>query len=74
MSTVVEYNCTTGVQTVREETAEEAAQREADAVAAAEAAAAFEAAEEKKAADRESGNAKLKELGLTDDEISALVD
>ena len=74
MSTVVEYNCTTGVQPVREETAEEAAQREADAVAAAEAAAAFEAAEEKKAADRESGNAKLKELGLTDDEISALVD
>ena len=29
-------------------------------------------AEEKRAADRESGNAKLKELGLTDDEIAAL--
>ena len=72
MAKVVEYNCATGVTTEREETAEEAAQREADAAAAAEERAAEEAAAEKKAADRASGNAKLVELGLTDDEIAAL--
>ena len=32
-----------------------------------------EAAEEKHLADKTSGNQKLKDLGLTDDEISALV-
>ncbi|MBF83840.1 MAG: hypothetical protein CL489_05120 [Acidobacteria bacterium] len=31
------------------------------------------AAEEKKTADKASGNQKLKDLGLTDDEIAALV-
>lgn len=65
-------NCTTGERSVVDYTAEE----EAAATAAGEAQLAeMEAekvAEEKRAADRESGNAKLKELGLTDDEIAAL--
>ena len=65
-------NCTTGERSVVDYTAEE----EAAATAAGEAQIAeMEAekvAEEKRAADRESGNAKLKELGLTDDEIAAL--
>ncbi len=71
MATVVEFNCATGIQTVREETAEEAALREVDRIAHEEEVAAVEAAEAKRLADKASGDAKLKELGFTDDEIAA---
>ena len=72
MATVIEFNCTTGQQTVREETAEEAAQRKVDATNAQAQRDADEAAAAKKDADKESGNQKLRDLGLTDDEIAAI--
>ena len=72
MATVIEFNCTTGQQTVREETAEEAAQRGVDATNAQAQRDADEAAAAKKDADKESGNQKLRDLGLTDDEIAAI--
>ena len=53
MATVIEFNCTTGQQTVREETAEEAAQREGDATNAQAQRDADEAAAAKKDADKE---------------------
>ena len=66
-------NCETKEQTIVPLTAEEIAQREADAaafaVAEAERIAAAEAAAEAKA----SGIAKLLALGLTEDEANALV-
>ncbi len=71
MSKVVEINCTTGEQTIRDLTAEEETARAA-AVAESEAAReAQDAADTKRAADKASGDAKLKALGLTDDEIAA---
>ena len=73
MSTVIEFNCTTGEQTVREETAEEASQREVDAANAQAQREANEAAEAKHAADKASGETKLADLGLSADEIAALV-
>ena len=73
MATVVEFNCATGIQTVREETAEEAALREVDRIAYEEEVAAVEAAATAKAANKASGEAKLADLGLTADEIAALV-
>ena len=73
MPTKLVVNCATGEQTEVELTAEEIAQREADAaafaVAEAERIAAAEAAAEAKA----SGLAKLMALGLTEDEANALV-
>ena len=64
-------NCTTGERSIVDYTAEE----EAAATAAGEAQLAeMEAekvAEEKRVADKASGDAKLKALGLTDDEIAA---
>ena len=64
-------NCTTGERSVEDYTAEE----EAAATAAGEAQLAemeaAKVAEEKRVADKASGDAKLKELGLTDDEIAA---
>jgi len=71
MTKVVEMNCETGVETVRDMTdAEEAEQAQmvsdyTDEVAAQ------EAADTKRAEDKASGDAKLKALGLTDDEIAA---
>ena len=67
-------NCATGEQSYVEMSDEEVAAQQAmaDASAALDAEQAEAAAA--KAADRASGNAKLKELGLTDDEITALVD
>ena len=66
-------NCTTGERSVVDYTDEE----EAAATAAAEAAKtqreAEEAAATKAASDAAAGKAKLKELGLTDDQIAALV-
>lgn len=73
MAQIVEVNCTTGEQTTRDLTDEEEAAR---AAAVAEATAEREAAEAvatKQAEDRASGNQKLKELGLTDAEIAALI-
>jgi hypothetical protein len=57
----------------RKATAEEIAQIEKDRAEALEREKLFEAEQTKKDADRESAMAKLKKLGLTDDEIAALV-
>jgi len=73
MTKVVEFNCETQIETERDMTdAEEAAHTKlvsdsADEVAAQEAAFA------KQAEDKASGEAKLADLGLTADEIAALV-
>jgi hypothetical protein len=68
----IEVNCETGVVTERPLTAEEIAQREADAAAFAAEQAAKEAEEAAVAAAKESANAKLAALGLSADEIAAL--
>ena len=52
-------------------TAEEIAEREADSATAATEREAAEAADAKRAEDKASGDAKLKALGLTEDEIAA---
>jgi hypothetical protein len=57
----------------RKATAEEIAQIEKDRAEFEEAQRLIEAEQTKKDADRESAMAKLKKLGLTDDEIAALV-
>jgi Holliday junction resolvasome RuvABC DNA-binding subunit len=57
----------------RKATAEEIAQLEKDQVEAVEREKLFEAEQTAKAEARESAMAKLKKLGLTDDEIAALV-
>ena len=69
---VIEFDCLTQTQTVRDMTAVEIVESDALAVQAAERKAEEEAAAEKAAADKESGNQKLKDLGLTDDEIAAI--
>jgi hypothetical protein len=66
-------NCETGQVEERPLTAEEIAQREADAAAAAAAEAERLAAEEVKAAAKASALAKLEALGLTADEAAALL-
>lgn len=66
--TATEINAITGEVVVRDLTADELAQREADATAAA----ARVAADEAKATARASALAKLAELGLTEEEIQAL--
>jgi hypothetical protein len=68
----VEINCETGVVTERDLTAEEIAQREADATAFAIEQAAREAEAAASAAAKDSANAKLAALGLTAEEIAAL--
>ena len=65
-------DCSTGVTTEVELTAEEIAQREADAAAYAIRKAAEDAEVAAKAAAKESANAKLAALGLTAEEIAAL--
>lgn len=72
MPTKIVVNCSTGEQTEIELTAEEIAQREADAAAAAIEHAEREAAEARAAEVRASANAKLAALGLTTEEIAAL--
>jgi hypothetical protein len=72
MPTKLVVDCSTGVTTEVELTAEEIAQREADAAAFAEAEAARVAAEEAKAAAKASALAKLAELGLTEEEAAAI--
>ena len=65
-------NCETGEKELIAYTAEEIALAEAEAAAANEERAAREAEVAQQAADKASGNQKLKDLGLTDDEIAAL--
>ena len=73
MATKLIINCATGEQTEVELTAEEVAQREADAEAFAEQEALRLAEVEAKAEAKLSAQAKLKALGLSDAEIEALV-
>ena len=70
--TKIVVDCSTGEQTVVPLTAEEIAQREADAAAYAEQKATQEAEELAKAEAKASAEAKLAALGLTADEIAAL--
>ena len=71
MKTIVD--CSTGIQTNVEMTAEEVAEREAAAAAATIQREADEAVATQTAADKASGEAKLADLGLSADEIAALV-
>jgi len=71
--TKVVVNCETGVQEILPLTAEEIAQREADAAAYAIQKAAEDAAAEAAAEAKASGIAKLLALGLTEAEANALV-
>ena len=70
--TKIVVNCETGEVQEVELTAEEIAQREADAAAFAAEQAAREAAEQAAAEAKASAQAKLAALGLTADEIAAL--
>lgn len=70
--TKIVVDCSTGEQTIVPLTAEEIAQREADALAYAEQKALEDAAELAKAEAKASAEAKLAALGLTADEIAAL--
>ena len=73
MLTKTVINCTTGEQTIVELTPEEIAlieQHQAEAVREREA---EEAAAAQTATDKAAGQDKLKALGLTDEEIAALV-
>ncbi len=72
MATKIIVDCSTGVTTEVELTAEEIAQREADAAAYAVQKAEEDAAVAAKAAAKASGEAKLAALGLSADEIAAL--
>lgn len=72
MTTAIEVNCTTGEVIERPLTAEELAQREADAAAFAAQEAERQAAEAAALAAKESAQAKLAALGLTAEEIAAL--
>jgi hypothetical protein len=72
METKLVVDCSTGEVQEIELTAEEIAQREADALAAAQAQAEREAQEAAQAALKESAKAKLAALGLTEEEIAAL--
>jgi len=65
-------DCSTGEQTIVPLSAEEIAQREADAAAYAAAEAERLAAEQARATAKASAEAKLAALGLTADEIAAL--
>ena len=72
MATVIEVDCSTGISTEREMTAEEVANMEA--MQAAQAAAAHEAEVEAAAvaAAKDAAYSKLAALGLTAEEIAAL--
>tara|TARA_R110000851_G_scaffold311382_1_gene471531 strand:- start:26 stop:253 length:228 start_codon:yes stop_codon:yes gene_type:complete len=71
--TKIVFDCSTGVQTVVDLTAEEIAASEEAAADNLVKAAAREEEETARASAKASGDAKLKALGLTDDEIAALV-
>ena len=66
-------DCSTGEQTVVELTDEEIEQMESDRVAAEAQRSEQEAAEAAKAAKRSAAIVKLKALGLTEDEVTALL-
>ena len=68
----VEINCEPGEVTYRDLTAVEIAEAEASKQKAEEEQEAAKVAHEQMLADKESGNQKLKDLGLTDDEIAAI--
>ena len=70
--TAIEVNCTTGEVIERPLTAEEIAQREADAQAAEARRAEEEAAKAAEEAAKASAQSKLASLGLTPEEIAAL--
>ena len=72
MTTKLVINCTTGERTEVELTAEEVAQREANALLFAEQEAAEQAELDAKAEAKASAQAKLKALGLTDAEVAPL--
>ena len=72
MATKIIVDCSTGITTEVELTAEEVAQREVDAAAAAIEQAEREAAEAAKADAKLSAQAKLQALGLSGEEIAAL--
>ena len=72
MPTKLIINCETGEQTEVELTAEEIAQREADAIAYAAEKAAREAEEASRLAAKGAAQQKLMSLGLTAEEIAAL--
>jgi len=69
--TVFIVNAATGEEITRPVTDEEWDEMKQSDVRAAETRAAEEATEAQRAADKASGDAKLKALGLTDDEIAA---
>ena len=69
----VEINCETGEVTYHALTDEEIADRELRAAEAEKELAAVDAARVKRQEDADAGRAKLKELGLTDDQIEALL-
>lgn len=71
--TAIEMNCVTGEVTERPLTAEEIAQRNADATALAEAEAQREAEATATAEAKASAEAKLTTLGLTSDEVAAII-
>ena len=72
MATKIIVDCSTGITTEVELTAEEVAQREVDAAAYAVEQAEREAAEAAKADAKLSAQAKLQALGLSGEEIAAL--
>ena len=71
--TKIIVDCSTGITTEVELTAEEVAQREVDAAAYAIEAAERAAAEVAKADAKLSAQAKLAALGLTEDEVKSIV-
>ena len=73
MTKVSEFNCTTGEATVRDMTDAEEAEYAQMVSDAADKKAAEDAADTKRAADKASGETKLADLGLSADEIAALV-
>lgn len=73
MSTKLIINCETKEISETNLTPEEIAQREADIAAAVEEQAALEAEEAAKQAARESAIAKFEAMGLTADEIAAII-
>ena len=73
MSKKIIVNCETGVVTEVDLTPEEIAQQEADAAAWAQTQAEDEAAETAKANAKASASAKLAALGLTEEEIAAML-
>ena len=73
MTTAIEVNCETGEVTERPLTADEIAAGEAAAAQAAADALAAEEVAAAKAAAKASSEGKLAKLGLTDDEVAALL-